>query len=126
MRNIVEALVPIRGFDAAAGLRQAGSADRYITHLERFLELYGHGMRPGFESAPRAELMRMAHRLGVACTAIGAAALAEHAVTLEFRCRGGHDLIELSGAAFDLEEELIVLVGHLRWALADLQQGAAL
>lgn len=120
MRNIVQSLVPIRGFDAAAGLRQAVSEDRYVTFLHRFIALYGNGMRPGFESAPRLELMRMAQRLGIACTAIGATALAEQAAALERRCRGGHDLAELSGAAFDLDEELITLANRLRWALTDL------
>jgi HPt (histidine-containing phosphotransfer) domain-containing protein len=120
MRNIVGSLVPIRGFDAAAGLRRATSEDRYVAFLQRFVALYGNGMRPGFEAAPRAELMRMAHRLGIACTAIGATALAAQAEALERRCRGGHDLAELSGAAFDLDEEVITLANQLRWALADL------
>ena len=114
-------LSAIDGFDPSVGLTLVGGeADTFADLLQRFVTHYEDGV-PALDNClatgQREQARRLAHLLKGGAASVGAIALEKGAASLEAALLQARPTQELRLAAFNLEYELIHLVGALHDAL---------
>jgi len=114
--GLLEALAGIEGFEPAVGLALTENQGAFVELLQQFIAGHEDGV-PGLDSAlakgARAQARLMVHTLKGASAAIGARLLQQLASSCELAIAGGEPIEKLRLLAFDIEYELVHLVGAL-------------
>jgi two-component system sensor histidine kinase/response regulator len=125
--GVLDSLRGIEGFDPAVGLSLVADEAAYVRLLQQFIATHEDGV-PGLDSSlatgQRDRARRMVHSLRGTSAAIGARMLHQLASSCESAITQGDPIERLRLQAFDIEYELVHLIGALHDRLPALAASA--
>jgi HPt (histidine-containing phosphotransfer) domain-containing protein len=125
--GLIDSLAGIEGFEPAAGLALTDDEDAFLRRLQQFIATHEDGV-PGLDSSlstgQRERALRLVHTLKGSSAAIGARMLQQLASSCELAIAQDAPMERQRLLAFDIEYELVHLIGSLHDRLPALAAAA--